>query len=204
VDRFGEIVFIEPNDRRLLTVFGVVFFSECMNGLTINISWEWALGIIGVLLAIAWKGSARFVALETAMEWVKETLKELKTTAENKNLPNPAFQNQSPVNLTPVGREWLEESGLKEYIEKNPQKFQDACMEKKDSNPYEVQKHIFELFDKVQIDSVVEERLKKFAFDKGVSMDILRRIGAIHLRNLCLETFQMDASDIDKLDPERK
>jgi hypothetical protein len=46
--------------------------------LTINIGWEWALGIIGILILMAWNGSARFTALETSMEWVKATLNELR------------------------------------------------------------------------------------------------------------------------------
>lgn len=50
---------------------------------TINVGWEWALGIFGLLILIAWKGSARFTSLETSMEWVKQTLAELKIAIEN-------------------------------------------------------------------------------------------------------------------------
>ena len=173
--------------------------------MTITVSWEWALGIsvtlVGALITIAWKGSARFASIETSVQWIQKTLDDLKTGFDNKNLPSPVFQNQSPVDLTALGKTWLEESGLKDYIEKNPIKFQDACAVKRDTNPYEVQKHVFDLMDKIQITPVVEEKLKTFAFEKGLSMNILRRMGGIHLRNLCLERFKMDVKDIDKHDP---
>ena len=51
--------------------------------ITINVGWEWALGIFGLLLLIAWRGSARFTSLETSMQWVKQTLSELKMAIEN-------------------------------------------------------------------------------------------------------------------------
>jgi hypothetical protein len=174
-----------------------------MNSLTITISWEWALGIIGLLIVLAWKGSARFAALETSMDWVKKTLADLKTNAEAASLSQSPFLRQSPVNLTELGKQWLEESGLKAYIEAHPQTFLDACAQKKYSNPYEVQKDAFDLLENIPIEHAVEEQLKRFAFEKGVSMDILRRIGGIYLRNLCLERFQMNAQDIDQHDPEK-
>lgn len=51
-----------------------------MDDIVIHISWEWALGIIGMLILIAWQGSRRFAALETSMAWVKETLCDIKKT----------------------------------------------------------------------------------------------------------------------------
>jgi hypothetical protein len=179
-----------------------------MNTLTITISWEWALGIIGLLIVIAWKGSARFSVIETSIVWMKEaindlkeTMNDLKVNADNRASGTPAFEAASPINLTALGKQWLEESGLQAYMEAHPQQFLDACSEKSNANPYEVQKHAFDLLDTVQIEHAVEEKLKRFAFEKGVSLEILRRIGGIHLRNLFLERFQMNAQDIDTHDP---
>ena len=50
--------------------------------ITINVGWEWALGIFGLLILIAWKGSARFTSLETSMAWLKDMLNELKMAIE--------------------------------------------------------------------------------------------------------------------------
>ncbi len=176
-----------------------------MGGLDIYISWEWALGIIvtlcGSLLTVAWFGSKRFTALETSMEWVKETLKELKTS--NDNAPNPAFASHSPINLTERGSEWLEESGLKEYVNGHKNELIRVCEEKRATNPYEVQNHIFKLFDTLPFEPEFEDGLKTFAYQKGTSMDIMRRVGAIYFRNLCIAEFGMNKDDIDKHDPQR-
>lgn len=168
----------------------------------IHISWEYFLGIMAGLVAVAWYSNGRFTALETSMTWVKEKLGELKLA--NDNAQNPAFGAKSPVNLNATGEKWIEESGLKEYIDKNREYFLGICKDKKETNPYEVQDYIFKLFDELKFDPAFEDKLKKFAFEKGTTMGILRRIGGIYLRNLCLESFGMSKDDIDKHSPESK
>jgi hypothetical protein len=172
-----------------------------MDGLIIHISWEWALGIVGTLILIAWQGSRRFAALETSMEWVKETLHDLKTGADNAS--NPAYVVHSPVNLNATGKLWITESGLRSYIDENKEVFLKTCEEKKETNPYEVQKHIFKLFDEIKFDPAFEDKLKKFCYERGTTMSVIRRIGGIYLRNLCLERFNMKKEDIDRHNPAR-
>ncbi len=170
-----------------------------MDGLTIHISWEYFLGIMSALILVAWYANGRFTALETSMKWMKETINELKISSDNQN--NKAFAVNSPVNLTGVGEKWLEESGLKEHIDNNKQKYIDSCEEKKNTNPYEVQQHIFRLFDELSFETAFEDKLKAFAFEQGTTMAIIRRIGGIYLRNLCLENFGMNRDDIDNHTP---
>jgi hypothetical protein len=154
--------------------------------INITIGWEWALGIFGLLLLIAWRGSARFTALETSMEWVKEILRDLKVGVDNATGAAPAFGAGSPIDLKPVGVEWLEQSGMKAYIDKNKTDLMARCEEKRTTNPYEVQKHIFATFDTLTFPNEVDDKLKKFAFEKGSTMAVVRRVGALYLRNLCL------------------
>ena len=174
-----------------------------MNGLNIQISWEWALGIIGTLITLAavgaWNTSKRFTALETSMEWVKETLHDLKTGADN--AANPAYTARSPLSLNQAGERWLIDSGLKEYIDANKEYFIKECEAKKGTNPYEVQKHAFRLFDEINFDPALEDKLKNFAYNTRTTMAVLRRVGGIYLRNICLESFEMKEEDIDKHDP---
>jgi hypothetical protein len=170
-----------------------------MDGLIIHISWEWALGIVGTLIIIAWQGSRRFSVLETSMEWVKETLHDLKTGADNAS--NPAYAVHSPVNLNSTGEIWIARSGLRDYIDLRKESFFKACEIKKDTNPYEVQKRTFKLLDELEFDLAFEDALKKFSYEQGTTMSVLRRIGGIYLRNLCLENFNMKKEDIDKHDP---
>ncbi len=169
--------------------------------MTIQIGWEYFLGLVGFLICIAWYSNGRFTALETSMQWVKDTLHDLKVDSENTK--TPAFSSHSPVNLNSTGESWLVESGMKEYIDAHKSDFIKICEEKKTTNPYEVQKHIFKVFDITAFDPVFDDKLKKFAFEKGISTNILRRVGAIYFRNLCLEDFGMNRDDIDKHDPEQ-
>ena len=71
--------------------------------INITIGWEWALGIFGLLILIAWKGSARLAALETSMEWVKSTLVELKVAIDNINASKPSLGTTSPIDVKPAG-----------------------------------------------------------------------------------------------------
>jgi hypothetical protein len=99
-----------------------------MNGLNVSISWEWTIGIFvtvaSSLIAISWYASSRFTGIEKDIDWIKKDIdwikqgiRDLKVSSDNRNTENPAFQSQSPVNLTETGDRWLNESGLKSYID---------------------------------------------------------------------------------------
>lgn len=171
-----------------------------MQTITINIEWYYFLGIMGSLILIAWYTSARFTALETSLQWVKDILNDVKTAFDNTITNKPAFSSLSPINLTPTGEEWLIKSGLKEYLDTHKDELMKICEEKRGTNPYEVQKYIFRIFDTLDFEPDFEDKLKKFAFGKGTTMNIMRRIGAIHFRNLCFDQFGMNKEDIDKHD----
>lgn len=176
-------------------------YVEDMDGLLIQVSWEWALGIFvslsAALIGIAWKASARFTALETSVEWIKTAINDVRINAENNASKTPGFIAHSPVNLTRAGEHWLEESGLKAYIDAHEERFLGACEHKKETNPYEVQQQAFALLDQAAFESHIDDHLKKFAFQQGISMAVLRRVGGIYLRNICLERFGMKTDDID-------
>jgi len=155
--------------------------------INITIGWEWALGIFGLLILIAWKGSARLAAIETSMEWMKSNLNDLKVAVDN--ALRQLFSVGSPIDLRPLGLTWLNESGLKSYIDANSDQLLTLCKEKRSTNPYELQKHIFAMFDTLQMATNVEDRVKKFAYEQGTTMATLRRVGAIYLRNLYFERF---------------
>jgi hypothetical protein len=54
-----------------------------MNGITIYIDWPYFLGIVGTLIAIAYYANGRFTKIETTVEWLKETLLEIRSTLED-------------------------------------------------------------------------------------------------------------------------
>ena len=83
----------------LINIIGELDYVPSVTMLTIQISWEYALGIIGAIIAgsasIAWYASGRFAALETSMDWVKRTLIELKVAIEKANTPKLALKSRA-------------------------------------------------------------------------------------------------------------
>jgi len=86
-----------------------------MSDLIINISWEYLLGILGSILALAYYTGSRFTRLESDVRWLSNTVRELTIRAEN--ISTKLFAAHSPVSLTLGGQRHLEESGLKLYID---------------------------------------------------------------------------------------
>ena len=170
-----------------------------MEGLVIQISWVYFLGIMGSLILIAWKVNGRFTTLETNYIWIEKILKNIKVSFDNEEVK--AFQSKSPIALTDKGVQLLNKSGIKEYIDSKDSKLIIDCSVKKSTNSYEVQKYIFDLFDNITFDNEFDNKMKKFAFDQGVSTDIIRRIGAIYFRDICLKEFKMQIEDIDTHNP---
>ncbi len=194
------------------TILNAASSIELMDELTISISWEYFLGLLtGILalmvsafcgiLTVAWYASSKFSKIETSIEWMKSAMNDLKTASDNAG--SPAFSSQSPVNLNSRGEEWLDASGLKKYLDENQNRFMNVCEDQRRTSPYDVQQCIFQYFDIVEFEPEIEKKLKEFAFSKGTTMNIMRRIAAIYFRNLCLNEFGMKTEDIDIHDPEK-
>lgn len=45
-----------------------------MNNLEITISWEYFLGIIAAIIAVAWYAGTKFSKLETAIDWMSKSI----------------------------------------------------------------------------------------------------------------------------------
>ena len=54
-----------------------------MNGLSIYVDWQYFLGILGALIGMAYYANGRFTKIETTVEWLKETLLEIKQQLDN-------------------------------------------------------------------------------------------------------------------------
>ncbi|TWA90212.1 hypothetical protein [Bradyrhizobium stylosanthis] len=54
-----------------------------MEGIIIHIGWEYFIGLLGALVAMAWYSNGRFTALETSMDWVKNMLLDLKKSIDD-------------------------------------------------------------------------------------------------------------------------
>lgn len=156
-------------------------YHAAMDTLVINIDWQYFLGIIGSLIAIAYYAQGRFTALETDVTWLKETIGELTIRAEN--VRAKLFKSDSPVSLTPSGYLALKNSGLRSYIDANRHALL-TRLDKVRSDPYELQHRAFRLLADLPLEEVVARHLNKFACANDINTDLLRRVGAIYLRDI--------------------
>ena len=160
-----------------------------------------ALGLPTVLGAFLYIGR-KLQVLETLKKEVDDNIRpdlkdvrERLATWEGKNAG--LYQAQSPISLTEQGVRYLEQSGLKAFIDEH----HDALMQQVDhdrsmQSPYDVQQIAFEFFDELELPDSLEKKTKNFAFNHGISMDALRRIGGIYFRDLCLTAHNFRAEDL--------
>jgi len=156
-----------------------------MNGLIIYINWEYFLGVVGTLVAIAYYANGRFTRLETSVEWLKEALRGFTIASENASMK--LFEARSPLSLTRAGSRILKESGLEGYIDEH----QDELIKltklyRPHLDPNHLQDRSFRLFADVPFAPEFEQRVNEFAFANGISIQYLRRVGAIYFRDLVL------------------
>jgi hypothetical protein len=153
-----------------------------MNNVIININWEYFLGLVGTLIALAYYANGRFTRLETSVEWLTETFRGLKIASENSTAK--LFGIGSPVSLTADGEHALTFSGLKSYIDAHKERLTAQCRQNPSSDRYEIQISAFRILSEWKFDRSFERQLNEFAFANGMSPDLLRRVGAIYLRDL--------------------
>jgi hypothetical protein len=73
-----------------------------MNGLTIYVDWQYFLGILGALIGMAYYANGCFTKIETTVEWIKETLLEIKEKLDSdreyqgSNLAPPVTSGRYP------------------------------------------------------------------------------------------------------------
>jgi hypothetical protein len=155
-----------------------------MDAIVINISWEYFLGVMGSLIALAYYANGRFTALETDIGWLKEMLSELAIKAENAAVK--LFKNGSPVSLTSTGYHALARCGLRSFVDAHRRTLLASLNAESLSDLYEIQRRAFGLLAELTLDDAVARHLTNFAFNNGMSTTILRRAAAIYLRDLAV------------------
>ena len=53
-----------------------------MTNLIINVNWEYFLGVVGTVIALAYYANGRFTKLETSVEWLKDAMRELTLSSQ--------------------------------------------------------------------------------------------------------------------------
>lgn len=156
--------------------------------------------ILGIVLYTGRKLSALDRLEKDIEDIVKPDLKDVRerfATLEGKTAN--LFAQKSPISLTQKGQKILKQSGIKEYIDNNQDILLPECHNAGNmETPYDIQQSVFDMFDNYEFPQKTDNQLKSYAFDNGLSMDMIRRVGAIYFRDLCLVVRGFKASDLDK------
>jgi hypothetical protein len=151
--------------------------------LSINI-WEYFLGLLGTLIGLAYCANRRVTRIETNVEWLADTARDLAIRIEN--ISERAFESGSPISLTATGEQLLRDSGLKSYIDHHRDELTAQLRARAPFDLYAIQKSAFRLLDRISLHDPFARHLNKFAYRSGTSTDLLRRVGAIDLRDIAV------------------
>lgn len=158
--------------------------------MTINIGWEYFLGIMGGLTLIAWYSGSRFSTIEANIKSIFESIKRLD------NRIDKGYSSASPIRLSTKGESILNESGLQEFVDVHKDDLISQCDKTKMTNPYDIQESAFKFFDELKIPEL-EDKMKTAAFNHGVDLNTVRRIGGIYFRDACLRAHNYKPEDLD-------
>src|SRR6266849_9014092 len=117
--------------------------------LTINIDWEFFLGIFGTFITLAYYANGRLTRLETNFDWLADAVRDLTIKAEN--VSAKAFEIGSPISLTATGERLLRDSGLKSYIDHRKDALTAQLQARAPFDLYIVQESAFRLFDRISL-----------------------------------------------------
>lgn len=161
-------------------------YDAAMDVTVINIGWVYFLGMIGGLIAIAYYANCRLTALAMNTEWLREMVTELLVAHENDRAE--LFNNTPQLSLTTKGYHALARSGLRSYIDANKRRLLSQIGNETLSSAYELQSRAFRVFADLSLEEPVARNLNTFAFANGTSPTLLRRLGAIYLRDIALHS----------------
>lgn len=156
--------------------------------------------IVAVLLYIGRK-------LQTLDTLEKTVEKELKPDLKNVRERFSALEGKlsgytksfSPIALTPEGEALLTGSGLKEYINQHQDAMLRFCNENLDMDTaYDIQESVFYYFEhELTFHPAYDIHLKDYAYSEGISIEALRRLGAIYFRDICLTRLGKNINEVE-------
>lgn len=125
-----------------------------------------------------------FTRIETNFEWLADTVRDLTIKAEN--ISARAIDTRSPISLAQTGEQLLRDSGLKSYIDRRRDELTQQLRARAPLDLYSIQEGAFRFFHRAHLDPTFTRQLNKYDFRTGTSVDLLRRVGAIYLRDLTI------------------
>ena len=144
----------------------------------------------------------------TDIDNIKEDIREIKpdlkdvrervATIEGKL--SPVTVGASPIRLNDLGKKILEESGIKNFVIEKKDGLLTQFKQERTGQPtsaYDIQEWCFKTFDTLSKQPEFPEALKEYAFERGVSLSDICRVGAIYFRDIAIKEFGLKVEDLD-------
>lgn len=157
-----------------------------MEMLVTKVGGGYLLGISVLLTAVVFYIHGRFKIFGTDVAWLKGVISELAINAEN--VSAKLFRSGPSPSLTAAGYHVLQRSGLKSYIDTKRSILLTTLKARTSGDPHAIQQRAFRLVAELSLEDAVERHLNTFALNNGLSADLLRRVGAIYLRDIAIES----------------
>lgn len=112
-------------------------------------------------------------------------------------------KRESPVSLTPVGKDLLSQSGSDKFVLDNQSDLVEKIKAKSPKSAFDVQVFSRQVVEEIQN----EERfkpLKDFAYNEGYDLEPIFIVMGLYLRDIALPLLNYKLEEVDKYDPENK
>lgn len=160
-----------------------------MNGteLIIKIDILYFLGIIGTLIIIVWYAASKFGKLEDSIDWIKREFGNLWDAIKNREAQRSGLEAAgSPINPTELGWKYIKESGLDNIIDQEKKEYLleqlQNSLDTENNTEYDVQEKARKLLVLMR-DNQMFKPIKEYAFNNGIDVDIILRLGGLLLRD---------------------
>ena len=173
------------------------------------ISFLWAIigsTVSGFLLILGWSLTAgrKFQIIDDLKTGFSELQKEIKDLVSRvSKIEGNLFgiaRPGSPIKLTPLGTEVLNDSGILNFISSKKELLVGKIKSQNPSTAYDVQEITKNIFNVEGLDLSKEEenKLKDYAFKKGTTLKDVFYAGAIYFRDIALEELGFKTEDLDR------
>ena len=114
----------------------------------------------------------------------------------------PLTMRKSPISLTERGKQLLNESGAKKFVDLNFDLLFKKVEEHAPKTAYDIQEYSGKVLSELKNDDIIIP-LKEYAFKEGLEITDLITVAGIYLRDKILEKNGIDSNEIDKDDPKK-
>lgn len=151
---------------------------------------------------------ANIARMATTIEFIQKSIDGLTQTIQsnNKNLADPFTQTHSPLSVTPLGMEMVEETGLSKMIDRNWESVNRLIEENATSmNPYDIQQFCIEqavVYPERFLLAEDLDKIKMHAYTTGNSLTSYMKVVAVLARDRYFSEHGIDIQEVDANNPD--